>query len=445
MPKIAGSVLFPSDPGFHETCSELYNVMHHSKRPALIVQPRGAADVIIALEFARAQELCVVVKAGGHNSSGRALIDGGMTIDLHKYMRGVHVDPVTRVATVQGGAIWRDFDWELAPHLLATAGGVVSSTGVAGLTLGGGWGWLTPQHGLACDNLLCAEVVTANGSILQCNEENNSDLFWALRGGGGNFGVVTSLSFRLHPVAPLVSGGALFFEISRLEEVVTVYQTVIKTLPNKAVSFLAIQKLGDPGNTYMGIMIMTFYEGPRSEYEKQFEPFFNLKPKGQLIVTCPWREFQGLYDPMFQPTRCYWKAGFVHGLSLETVKAAAEAVKQSPGQEGTIMFENYFHGTIWPTVPSDRTAFPHRASEQFMLFIDSHWSDSSMDEAGTKWAHDTHSKFAHLFHGAPQNFTQDDPERVFSQAKNRLLQIKQKYDPKNVFGNTSNTLRQTVC
>src|SRR5512134_76625 len=206
-----GRLLQPTDAGYDEA-RRVHNGLI-DKRPALIAQCRGLADIVDAIQLARAQKLEVAIRGGGHNVAGRATIDGGVVIDL-SLMKGIHVDPKARTARAQGGLTWKEFNRETQLHGLATTGGVVSTTGIAGLTLGGGLGWLMGKHALALDNLVSVDVVLADGRILTASKEDNADLFWALRGGGGNFGVAASFDYRLHPVGPMVTGGLIAYPFS---------------------------------------------------------------------------------------------------------------------------------------------------------------------------------------------------------------------------------------
>jgi hypothetical protein len=438
---ILGNVLSPGDAEYDKARNELYNVVHREKKPLLIIQPRGTADVITAVNFARSSGVPISVKGGGHNSAGRSLIDNGLTIDLHKFMRGIHVNPITKTANVQCGALWNDFNWELHPHNLGTPGGIISTTGVSGLTLGGGWGWLTPQYGLACDNVLSADVVTADGKFVVCNEKQNTDLFWAIRGGGGNFGVVTNLEFQLYDVSPVVSGGFLLFSPDKADKLLEAFTKLHSNLPKKAVAFMGVTHV--PPTFDLFLMCPTFYEGPRSEYEKIFKPLLDLDPMKNLLE-CPFRDFCSAFDGMFAPTRTYWKASFIKTSSFEqSVRQAIEEVKNSPDKIGTIVFENYFNGDFWPSIASDKTAFPHRSGQQYMLFVFPSWNTPEKDEQGNQWCKEIYSKFEKqgLFIGAALNFQPDDPDKVFSANKQKLVQIKSKYDPFNMFANTNNALK----
>ncbi|HEX5769131.1 MAG TPA: FAD-dependent oxidoreductase, partial [Burkholderiales bacterium] len=234
-PTFAGRLLQRNDAGYNEA-RRVHNGLI-DKRPALIAQCRGLADIVDAIQFARTQKLEVAVRGGGHNVAGRATIDGGVVIDM-SLMKGIHVDPKARTARAQGGLTWKDFNRETQLHGLATTGGVVSTTGIAGLTLGGGLGWLMGKHALALDNLISVDVVLADGRMLTASKEDNADLFWALRGGGGNFGVVTSFLFKLHPI-PNLYAGPMLWSLDRSAEVLRWYRDFITSAPDELNGFFA--------------------------------------------------------------------------------------------------------------------------------------------------------------------------------------------------------------
>jgi len=436
---VRGDILLPKDPEYDKCRKGLWNVMHHEKEPLVIVQPRGPAAVAAAVKFAVKHSIPLTVKGGGHNSSGRSLIHQGMVIDLGKYMRSVRVDPANNTVYVEGGATWEDVDYETSSFGLAVPGGVVSETGIGGLTLGGGWGWLTKQHGLSIDNLLLADMVLADGSQVTASPMSNEDLFWAIKGGGANFGVVTGFLFRAHRISPIVYGGAILFPIAKVHEVIDTYNKIYKSFPKNAVVYPAFSS--HPGDPNERVLIFLFYfEGPQAEAEKVIQPLLDHGPVLNIMSEKSHPEMQKFINAFTPSGRYYWKAGFVPQLSPEILDLALDCFKSYPSPLGGIIFEDYFPnewGSRGGTTSSD--SFPHRR-KQFCMLLDTSWADPKDDKKCLEWVKTTYARMEKHFVGSYLNFSPDDEDKVFAGNREKLLQVKRKYDPSNLFCHTNNNL-----
>jgi FAD/FMN-containing dehydrogenase len=421
------------------------------RRPRLIARCAGTPDVATAVRFARDHELEIAVRGGGHNVAGTAMCDDGIVIDLSA-MRAVTVDPVRRIADVQGGALWSDVDHETQAHGLATTGGIVGHTGVGGLSLGGGIGWLMRKHGLTVDNLLAAEVVTAEGDIVRAAADQHPDLFWALRGGGGNFGVVTSFRFALHPVGPTVTAGPVFWASDDTTDLLRFYRDFIADAPDELGTVIrlgTIPPLGvisDELHFRPAIAVACCYSGPVDDGEDAVRALRRFgNPLVDLVGPTRYVDHQrALDDTVPHGWRYYWKATNLTGLSDGVIDAVAEhAYRAGSARSYTAMF--HMGGAVG-RVPRDATAYPAR-DVAHNIVIDAVWLPEEDERVGapeTAWAR----AFLHTLEphraGVYVNFldSDDDTGRVRDAYGDdnyqRLATIKAKYDPQNVFRNNKN-------
>ncbi len=368
-------LLSPGDPGYAES-RRLFNAMI-DKRPALIVRCAGVADVISAVEFARSHALLVAVRGGGHNVTGNALCEGGLVIDLTP-MKGVWVDLDARVARVQAGLTWAEVNHDLQPFALAAAGGFVGTTGVAGLTLGGGFGWLVRKHGLACDNLRSVDLVTADGRLLTASEQEHPDLFWGLRGGGGNFGVATSFDFDIHP-AGIVFAGVVIHPLERAGEAIRFWRDYAHTAPEEftsaallltapAAPFVPEQAQGAPVVGIGGV-----YTGPLDEAERALRPLREFGPPVvDIFQPMPYSAAQTFIDFLWPSGNLnYWKSSFLRELSDQAIETILDQFARVPSPLTSVIIEHNGDGAL-ERVPAHATAFPHRGWTHNLL-IPSLW------------------------------------------------------------------------
>ena len=312
--RFRGQLIQPGEAGY-DTARRIDNAMI-DRRPALIARCAGVSDVMAAVEIGRSRELTVSVRAGGHNVAGNAVCDGGVMIDLSP-MKGVRVDPAARTVRAEPGVTWGDFDRETQRFGLASTGGVISNTGIAGLTLGGGVGWLNGRFGLACDNLIAADVVTADGRLLHASERENEDLFWGLRGGGGNFGVVTSFEYRLHPLGPMVLAGPVFHPASRARDVLRLFRDLTAAAPDELTMYAGLLT-GPDGSPLVGIVAC--YAGPPEQGEKLVAPLREFGPPAvDQIGPMPYLAVQRMFDEAFPPGRHnYWKSSLAENSAMSS-------------------------------------------------------------------------------------------------------------------------------
>ena len=349
---LRGQLLRPQDPGYDEA-RKIWNGMIE-KRPALIARCNGAGDVVNSVKFAREHDLTVAVRGGGHNIAGKCVPEGGFLIDLSG-MKGIRVDPTRRIARAEAGLKLGDFDRETQAFGLATTLGIASDTGIAGITLGGGYGWLAGKYGLACDNLLSADVVTADGKFLVASVTQNPDLFWGVRGGGGNFGVVTSFEYQLHPVSR-VFGGAVFYPLSMGRQAIPAFHEFATTAPDEISTFIApAAALG--GTPATGIAVC--YCGDASRGEQLLARIRKLgTPLADLIQERPYLEMQSMFDDLFTPGRMYyWKSSLIRKVDEGFIETALEHAKGMPLTTGTFIYMQQLHGAASRVGISD-TAFP---------------------------------------------------------------------------------------
>ena len=436
---LRGPLLLPADPGYDEART-VWNGMI-DRHPPLIVRATGNADVIAAVNFARDNNLPVSVKGGGHSAAGTAVSDTALMIDL-SMMDGVHVDPKTRRAKVQGGATWGIFDRECQVYGLASTGGVISTTGVGGLTLGGGFGYLMGRHGLAIDNLVSLEIVTAAGEVVTASAGENPDLFWALRGGSGNFGIVTSFDFNVHPVGPIVTGGLAAWPIAMAPQVLDFYRSFTAEDSDDLTTFLGFTGAPDgSGNLIAAIIAM--HAGSMEDGARAVQPIKDFgPPMMDMLGPIPYVAQQSMMDAGFPPgAEVYWKAAFINGLSDEALSAFNERAQALPTPNSAIVIEN-FHGAVRRVAP-DATAFPER-NAPYNVAIIAIWHEPADADRCIAWARATHDALQPFSTGHVYvNYlgVGDDPERVrdaFGTNYERLAGIKQTYDPGNLFSANQN-------
>jgi FAD/FMN-containing dehydrogenase len=431
--RLRGSLITPSDTAY-DVARRVWNG-NIDRRPALIARCAGVADVIEAINFAREQHLIVAVRGGGHNAAGHGTCDGGLVIDLGP-MKGNQIDPERRTARAQGGVIWAEFDHETQAFGLATPGGNVSNTGIAGLTLGGGLGSISGQYGLSCDNLLSGDVVTADGRFLKASAEEHPDLFWALRGGGGNFGIVTSFEYRLHPVGPMVLGGMVLHPMASAKDVLRFCREFGDGLPDEVWILAALMTA--PDGTPMAAIALA-YSGSLEEGERVLAPARTFgSPIADLVQPMPYVVRQRLLDEGFAEhgVQRYWKSGFATTLSDELIDVLIEGAAAFTSPMSALAVYTT-HGAV-TRVPPDATAY---AMREFLwdVNVTAQWRDPGESDRHISWARelwarvDPHTKgTTYINHMAGD----DRPERVrasYGVNHDRLVEVKKKYDPDNFF------------
>jgi FAD/FMN-containing dehydrogenase len=430
--RMRGPVLIADDEGYASAC-QVWNGMI-DRRPALIARCAGTADVITAVNFACEHDLLVSVRGGGHSVAGKAICDDGLMIDLSQ-MKGIRVDPATRTARAEPGVLWGEFDRETQVFGLATTGGVVGTTGIAGLTLGGGVGWLNGKYGLACDNLLSADVVTADGKLLHASATDNADLFWALRGAGHNFGIVTSFEYRLHPVGPMVLGGMLIHPIERIGDLVRFYRDFTASEPDELTTYVGAVTTPDG---QLVAALVTCYAGDIDEGERILAPLRLFGPPiADLIGPMPYTAMQSMFDAAFPYGRLsYWKSGMMRQITDEAIAAFAEHAPMVPSPFTAILLEHY-HGA-YSRADHDSTAFSHRA-DPYEFVVISNWTDPADSDRQIRWTRDFHAAMRpHLSGGVYVNALDQDEgaQRIkdaYGDNYERLVALKRKYDPTNFF------------
>ena len=404
------------------------------RRPALIARCAGVADVQQAVNFARTHRLRVSVRGGGHGAPGYGTNDGGFVIDL-SLLKGIEVDPAARVARAQGGVLWRELDHETQAFGLATTGGTVSNTGIGGLTLGGGLGWLMGRHGLTVDNLLSADVVTADGQFRTASATQHPDLFWALRGGGGNFGIVTSFEYRLHPVTQVL-GGLVIHPLDQAGEVLRFYRDFCPTLPDEAEAYAGL--LTSPEGIPVAALILG-YNGPLAEGEQVLAPARRFgRPLADLVGPMPYRARQSMLDEpnAVHGLHRYWRSAFTEALSDGAIDAVVEGAGRFSSPLSALIFF-YMHGAA-ARVPPAETAFAARRCQWDFDAI-AQWTDGAQSAQHVAWVRALWTRLEpHLGGTAYVNHLAEDdrPEKVrasFGDNYGRLRQLKGVYDPANVF------------
>ena len=436
---VKGEVITPERKGFDEART-VFNAMV-DKRPAAIVRCKDPHDVMAAIDLARVRAAEVAVRSGGHGVTGSQLSDGGIVIDLTP-MKRIHVDPTARIARVQAGVTWGELDAATQEHGLAVTGGRVPSTGVAGLTLGSGSGWLERKFGFTCDNLVEADVVTADGRFVRANATENSDLFWALKGGGGNFGVVTQFTFRLHKVGPTIYGGMLVFPGPRAAEIARAYRDFMAGAPDEvggALAFLTAPP--EPfvpeearGKPAAGIVVS--YAGDPAEGERVFAPLKQLGPAVDLVAPMPYVAVQQLLEHPNPPGhRHYWKADLLDDLPDEAIDVIAEAAMRMVSPFTVALFQPL--GGAVARVPADATALGRRDA-RWAYHALSQWADAADDERNIEWARSLARSLEPYTSGGvyityPSDVGEDRVRDAFRDHYGRLVAIKDRYDPANLF------------
>lgn len=437
--QVVGQVTTPGDEGYDEA-RRVYNAMI-DRRPAGVVRCAGPADVAAVVRFAAQTGTDLAVRGGSHSVPGFGTGDGAVVADLSA-MNHVVVDPVGRRARVGGGATWGAFNEAAGAHGLATTGGIISTTGVGGLTLGGGIGYLARAHGLSCDNLVSAQVVTADGQRLTASQDEHEDLFWALRGGGGNFGVVTEFTFAMHPVGEIY-GGPMFFELSDGPAILAYFNEFIKTAPREYGGFPAFQmapplpfvpegRVGEPF-----VAVVSCWTGSAGDGEKILQGFRDVaQPVAEHVGSMPYPALNGAFDALVPPgLQHYWKAAFLGDLSAEAIKTHMEHGQRVPVVNSTVHL--YPINGACHDVASDATAFGHRDAT-YAVVIAGMWPDPADNEANTQWVKDYHAAIApESLGGGYINFASpdDQPKVAANYGVNytRLTEIKRRYDGGNLF------------
>ncbi len=432
--RFSGELLQPADAGYEEI-RKVHNGLV-DKRPLLIARCRGVADVVDAVKLARKLNLEVAVRGGGHNVAGRATVDGGLMIDLAP-MKGIHVDWHARTARAQGGVNWAELNRETQLHSLAVTGGVVSTTGIAGLTLGGGLGWLMSKYGLALDNLRSVELVTAEGRVVRASNDEEADLFWALRGGGGNFGVATSFEYQLHPVGPTITGGLVAHPFERARDVLRFFRDFTASLPDEFTVFGGLIHAPDGSGAKLAAMV-TCHCGSLAAGETATRPLKQFGPPVMdAIGPMPYCQLNGMLDAAYPKGALnYWKSSFLSQLSDDAIDAMIDCFARCPTPMGQLLLE-YFHGAATRVGIGD-TAFPHRADGHNLVVI-SEWMDPANTERCIAWARETYSKMEpFMASGRYVNYLADDETgdpiaAAYGPNYGRLQELKRKYDPSNFF------------
>ncbi len=437
--QVRGEVIGPESDAYDEARA-VHNGMINC-RPAAVVRVMNTGDVMAAVSYARENGCDLAIRGGGHSAPGFGTVDDGIVIDFSR-MRTVRVDPATRTARADAGVTWGDFNAATYPFGLATPGGIISTTGIAGLTLGGGVGYLTRGCGLSLDNLISADVVTADGQFLVASEQENDDLFWALRGGGGNFGVCTSLEYRLHPVKD-VYWGPMFYEIEDADTVLRFYREYIKDAPEAMGVFPAFQIapplpfIPEDRHGDMFLALVACWAGAPEEGETAFKPFHDVaEVKAEMVGPVPFPAINAAFDGLFpKGIRQYWKGNYVKELTDDAIAAHLEHGPKAPTVASTMHL--YPIDGASQRVPADRTAFGHRDANWSMVIV-SAWEDQADDAANIQWVRDYSAAIApHSEKGGYVNFMfTDDDDRVpanYGANYQRLVEIKRKYDPENLF------------
>jgi hypothetical protein len=439
---LRGALLRP-DHDSYESARQVWNGMI-DRRPALIVRCTGTADVIAAINFAREHNLLVSVRGGGHNAAGHAVNEGGLVIDLSP-MKGIRVDPQARRAWAAGGVTWGELDHETQPFGMAAPGGVVSTTGIAGLTLGGGFGWLRRKYGLSCDNLLSADVVTVEGKLVKASETENADLFWALRGGGGNFGVVTSFEYRLYPVGPQVMVAVIFYPFDAAAQVLRGWRDFMATAPDEISSNLALWSIPPtpdwPEEMHWQPMtaVIAMYAGSVTEGQRALQPLRELAtPLADASQPMPYTALQQMFDPFFPEgdLHYYWKSLNLDCLNDEAIETLIGYAGERPSAMSVI--DLWALGGAVGRVAAPDTAFGDR-SAPFSMVLNTCWADPADTKANIAWTRVLWSAMQPFSPGSIYlNFPGlgEEGEALVEQAYGanyeRLVAIKQKYDPGNL-------------
>lgn len=439
--QLRGTLLRPGDDGY-DVARQIWNALI-DKRPALIARCVGAADVVHCVRFARAHDLLVSVRGGGHHAAGFGLCDGGLVIDLSP-MKGIRVDPARKTVQTQAGATWGDFDRETAAFGLATPGGAVSTTGIAGLTLGGGVGWLSRKYGLSCDNLLSVDVVTADGHFLTASASENMDLFWGVRGGGGNFGIITTFEYRLHPVAQVL-GGPMVYPLAQAKEVLHFLHSYLPTVPDDLTVLLVFMTAPAepkfPADLHGKVILAptVCFTGPLEDGERVLRPLRSFgTPAADFIALLPYATLQSMFDTRVPPGfNSYWKSVYFSDLSEGAIEAIVDcgAAMTSPLSHLHVMQL----GGATSRVSEEDTAFSQRAM-QYECYLEPIWAKPEEGDRHIAWVRNTWSVLQVFSSGAGylnRSSDEEEPTRLRSaygaRKYERLVALKNKYDPTNFF------------
>ncbi len=448
--KIRGQVISPTEPDYNKTRA-IWNAMIN-KKPGVIVRCSGVADVITSVNIARDSNLLLAVHGAGHNIAGNSVCDGGIMIDLSQ-MNSVRIDPKSKKAYVEPGAILGDFDHEAQAFGLATPLGINSTTGVSGLTLGGGFGWLTRKHGMTIDNLISADVITADGELVHTNENQKPDLFWAIRGGGGNFGIVTLFEFQLHKVGPDVLAGLMVFPFKDAKSVLKKYRKFVQKIPNELNVWVILRQA--PPLPFLPkrvhgkevVILAILYSGEIKQGQKLIKPLRRFaKAHGEHTGAMPYEAWQQGFDPLLTPgARNYWKSHNFSELNDGALDAIIEYAGKLPSPQCEI-FIGLLGGKAAKVSP-DAMAYGNRDAN-FILNVHSRWDKAKDDTKCISWARDFFDASApYATGGVYINFvTQDETDRIaaaYGKNYNKLVRIKNKYDPNNLF-RVNHNIKPTV-
>ena len=439
---LKGSLLFPNEEGYDQARA-VWNGMI-DKRPAIIARCANVADVVKSVQFAREYDLLVSIKGGGHNVAGNAVCEGGLMIDMSG-MKDIQIDTAKQTVRAEAGLLWSELDLETQKLGLATTGGTVSHTGIAGLTLGGGLGWLMGKHGLSCDNLLSVEMVSADGTMLTANETQNEDLFWAVRGGGGNFGIVTTFEYQLHQVGPQVIGGMILYPQSQAAEVLKFYRDFARTTPDELMVFAALMCTPE-GMPVIALLVGWF--GDLSEGEAHLKPLRNFgTPLADLVGEIPYLQLQSIIDAAVpHGINRYWKSGYLPQINDSFIEMLQDQAAIQPSLYSFILF---FHiKGVAARVDAGKTAVGNRG-DLWDFDIVSQWIDPAEADKNIAWVRNFWAKVEPHTQGVYVNHldVDDGNDRVkaaYSKNYERLVAIKNQYDPTNFFHLNNNIVPTIV-
>src|SRR5690554_554453 len=449
---LQGELLTPNQPGY-EDARKIWNAMIERK-PAAIIRCRAVEDIALAVDFARHHSLLISVRGGGHNIAGNALCEQGLMIDLSQ-MKAVQVDPEKQTAKVEPGATLADFDREAQKYGLATPLGINSTTGVAGLTLGGGFGWLTRKYGVTVDNLIGADVITANGQRVHASEQENADLFWGIRGGGGNFGIVTNFEFRLHPVGPEITAGLVVFPFDQAKSVLYQYPALAASQSDDTMVWVVLRHAPPlpflPAESHgQKVVVMAFFSiASPEETERQLNAVRALdQPLGEHVGPMPYTAWQQAFDPLLTPgVRNYWKSHFFASLDEGVLDVFLDFSSRLPSFHCEIFIGQL--GGQASRIPSGATAYSHRDA-QFGMNVHGRWETAAEDTHCVAWCRDLFKATApYSTGGVYVNFlSQDDVDRIPAAYRpevwTRLVELKNKWDPQNLFRMNQNIQPKVV-